>query len=194
VNFAAWTLRRAGVSWTAGRRPAIMDKTTFTQLWQQSKPAVEAFLASLVNDHAAVDDLTQEVVMAVYQQIDRYDEQRAFTPWVIAIARNKAYEYLRRRSARQRIMSQASVEKLADAAICLEPELGARELALEACMQDLPERSRRLLHQHYGENRDLATIAEQNRLSLANVKVILHRIRSALKACIEKRLATGTAS
>jgi RNA polymerase sigma-70 factor (ECF subfamily) len=170
-----------------------MDQTTFTRLWEQAKPAVEAFLACLVNDHAAVDDLTQEVVMAVYQQIDRYDEQRAFTPWVIAIARNKAYEFLRRRSARQRIMSQASVEMLADAAISLEPELGAREQALEACMEELPERSRRLLHQHYGEDRDLATIAELNRLSLANVKVILHRIRTTLRNCIEKRLAMGTA-
>jgi RNA polymerase sigma-70 factor (ECF subfamily) len=168
-----------------------MDQATFTELWQLARPAVEAFLASLVNDHAAVDDLTQEVVLAVYQQIDRYDAQRAFTPWVIAIARNKAYEFLRRRSARQRVMSQESVDRLADAAISLEPELGVREQALDACMEELPERSRRLLRQHYGEDRDLASIAEQNRLSLANVKVILHRIRTALRNCIEKRLAAG---
>lgn len=167
----------------------MIDHRTFIRLWTEAKPAVVAFLASLVHDHAAVDDLTQEVAMAVLQQSERYDEQRAFTPWVIAIARNKAYEHLRRTSSRLRILKQEAAESLAQAAVRIERECGPREAALEACLGELPERSSRLLRLHYAEDRDLAAIATQTGLTLANVKVILHRIRNALRACVEKRLA-----
>ena len=50
-------------------------------------------------------------------------------------------------------------------------------------------RSREVVRLHYAEAKPVAEIATKLGLSVANVKVMLHRVREVLRTCVERRLA-----
>ncbi len=55
-----------------------------------------AAVARVLIDEAAVDDVTQEVLIAVARSVDRFRGDARFTTWLFRIARNLAVDHLRR--------------------------------------------------------------------------------------------------
>lgn len=56
------------------------------------------FLVKALNDRAAAEDVQQQVFLEVWQRADRYDPARGrLLTWVMAIARSRAIDHLRRR-------------------------------------------------------------------------------------------------
>ena len=60
--------------------------------------------------------------------------------------------------------------------------------ALERCVTQLPERSRRLVDGRYRQQRSRAELAAEFGVSEHGIRVSLHRLRRALRECIERRL------
>lgn len=166
------------------------DHLRFTKLWMQAQPVVVSMLTLRLRDRAAVDDLTQEVALAALQAFAEFDAARSFTAWTVGIAQHKAIDWLRRNGTRRLVITdEEALATLAAVGAELDRELSDRELALHGCVEVLVGRGRDVVRLHYAEGLPLADIAERQGLSLANVKVTLHRIREALRACVEKRLA-----
>jgi RNA polymerase sigma-70 factor (ECF subfamily) len=69
-----------------------------------------------------------------------------------------------------------------------------RREALEQCLDGLPQRSRVLVQHRYHDGLRIDQIAAAVRLTPGSVRVSLFRIREALAACIERRLAGEAAS
>lgn len=61
-----------------------------------AKPAIR----SLILDRGAVDEIDQDVLIAVAESISSYRGDARFTTWLQRIARNKAVDHLRRRHRR----------------------------------------------------------------------------------------------
>lgn len=165
----------------------------FDQLWRDSQAAVRGLLAALVNDPATVDDLLQEVAMVTWRRLPDYDTSRPFTAWAIGVARTCAMAWRRTHATRLRIYSEAAIEALAAAAERLAPELSAREVALERCLDAVPERGREILRLRYAEDCEPGEIALRLRLQAGHVRVLLNRLRDGLRTCIERRLAMVSA-
>jgi RNA polymerase sigma-70 factor (ECF subfamily) len=59
--------------------------------------ALMRYLASIVNHRQDAEDLFQGTWVRVAERIDRFDPGRPFGPWLFRLARNAAYDHLRRR-------------------------------------------------------------------------------------------------
>ena len=164
------------------------DELLFTRLWVAAQPAVASTLVVLLRDRHAVEDALQEAALAAYRSFADYDTGRSFTAWAIGIARHKAIDALRRRGGSAALLDAVAIDGLVDAATRLVPELGPRELALHACLGGLTARAHEALRLRYVEDHDLAGIAALLRISVNHAKVVLHRAREALRACIDRRL------
>jgi len=57
------------------------DELQFTQMWVPVQSAVASYLAALVRDTHAVDDLLQEVAIVALRRMGDYDPQRPFIAW-----------------------------------------------------------------------------------------------------------------
>lgn len=169
-----------------------MEQARFDQLWRDSQAAVRGLLAALVRDPTSVDDLLQEVAMVTWRRLPDYDSSRPFTAWAIGVARTCAMAWRRTHATRLRIQAEAAIEALAAAAERLAPELGAREVALERCLQDVPGRGREILRLRYAEDCEPGEIALRMRLQAGHVRVLLNRLREGLRSCIERRLAMAS--
>ena len=74
------------------------DREAFHVLFEETGPLITRFLRRHLIDRAELEDVCQEVLMAVYRSRHTYDAQRPFEPWLFAIVRKVSGEHLRRRA------------------------------------------------------------------------------------------------
>ena len=78
-------------------RIATGDRLAMHVLFARHKTGVYRFILRVVGDVASADDLTSEVFLAVWRHAHRFKGRAAASTWLLAIARFKALEELRRR-------------------------------------------------------------------------------------------------
>lgn len=125
---------------------------------------------------ADVEDLVQETLIAVHLKRDTWDRGQAFTPWAYGVARYKLFDHFRRSGRRGEVPLEG-----AEALFAVE-DSAEREARrdLETLMARLPERQRRLLQEVKIKGLSIEEAARATGLSVANVKVIIHRSIQAL--------------
>lgn len=167
----------------------VPQEWRFTQLWTAAQPTVESYVRAILGDRAAVDDVLQEVAMAVYTQFERYDTSRPFVAWALGIARNKARDR-QRTQARQHqfVRDPAVLDALAAVAEEIDEEMEQRRLALHDCLNAVEGRADELLRLHYHDGHEPRDIADKLGLQAGHVRVLLNRVRATLKQCVERSL------
>lgn len=131
-----------------------------------------------------VEDLVQEVLLAMHNQRHTYDPDRLLTPWAHAIAKYKFVDYLRAHGRRG-----AHVEPLDDTnAAFAATDDGAADARrdLDKLLDKLPERQRLSIRAVKIEGRSVAETARAAQMSESAVKVSIHRGLKALAALARK--------
>ena len=152
---------------------------------------VRAYVYAATRGHRDTDDVIQEVWQVVCRKIGDYDETRSFRGWVLGITRLQVLKW-RQAQARSRLLFDPDVlDLLADTAGEERRELDHRSQFLRECLGMLPPDGRRLLHGKYADGLTIAAIAEQVKKSVGALEMALTRLRRALRACIEGKLAAA---
>lgn len=171
----------------AGPDPA--RELHFTQLWTAAHPTVAGFVRGLIPDRAAVDDILQEVALALYNNLASYDPTRPFVAWALGIAKHKVQDRWRSLARSKQVIRDTQVlEAMAAVSAELDDELDSRRRALQECLGQVQGRAYDLVRLHYHEGREPREIASILGLEAGHVRVLLNRVRGALRQCIERRL------
>jgi RNA polymerase sigma factor (sigma-70 family) len=142
------------------------DRAAFGELVRRHERPVRAYLARLLGDLHAADDVAQEVFMASFRSLDRYRGSGDFRSWLLGTAHHKAVSLLRSR-AHRRTEPVADIEAVLAAARLSRAEADGSEPgdlerlgeALARCLGKLPDKSRRLVERHYTEGESAEAIA-----------------------------------
>ena len=166
----------------------------FQQLVLREQQRVRVFLARYIFTTDQVEDVAQEVFIAAFRQLDSFRRTSTFSTWLLAIARNKAVQFLRSEIRRRRVYRDAQKQKLMcerlDALQQIE-EFEVHEQRVEAlrgCMSQLPVESRHLIERFYYQNIPSAKIAEKMKCKDGSIRMKLLRIRRQLGTCIRYKL------
>jgi RNA polymerase sigma-70 factor (ECF subfamily) len=81
----------------AERRPEAVER-----FFDVYFPRVHGYVARLVKDEHAAEDLTQDIFMHLHRALSSYDPRRALRPWVFTIATNKVRDYWSSRAFQDR--------------------------------------------------------------------------------------------
>jgi RNA polymerase sigma-70 factor (ECF subfamily) len=137
-------------------------------------------LASLPED---VEDLVQELLLAIHNQKHTYRSDQPLTAWVRAIARYKLVDLLRRR-ARTTLLHD-SIED--DDPVFVTADGAATEASydVEKLLGELPERQRLPIQYVKIDGDTVADVARRTGMSESAVKVGIHRGLKALAAKIQ---------
>ena len=143
-----------------------------------------------------VEDLTQDILLAVVRSIHKFKQDSSLRTWVHAIINNKLRYYYRQRKVRSRISHFSSVESGDDDTDAVDArveggdnptEVVAQEdenaIVLEA-LEELKDEYREVLYLRFTDELPFAEIAEHLNLSLDAVK---SRYRRAV-AAVRKKL------
>lgn len=164
----------------------------FTRLWMQAQGTVAGFIAAAVPDRHACEDLVQEVALACFRRFAHYDPQRPFVAWALGVARHKVWSRWRTLSRTPALVrDEQLLADLAEVSAGLEEECDRRATALRTCLRQVDGRAWELLRRQYHDEQTPARIADDLGLRQGHVRVLLSRIRAALRACIERQVAGG---
>lgn len=172
------------------------DRLEFQQVYATFQPRIARYLAGLVGE-ADAPDLTQEVFVKVDRGLAGFRGESQLSTWIYRIATNAAYDKFRTAKFRAG-RTQASLDALdgevedQDVWTGEEPDTVPRRLVREemrACIRDyidrLPESYRAVLVLADLEDVPNAEIAEILDISLATVKIRLHRGRAKLRTFLD---------
>jgi len=155
----------------------------FERLYRSSRDDVYAYVASLLRDGPAAEEVTAAAFERAYRKRNHFDPERGEPrAWLFGIARNAALDELRRRGRQAELAAEpADLESLGA------PE-GAehheRRLAVSAALERLQPSERELIALKFFaglENREIARVLG---LSESNAGTRLHRAMTKLReAC-----------
>ena len=183
---SAWALLQALRSTgdaDLARRLRARDPRVMSTLYDRYGKLAYSLIFRMVRDSAAAEDLVQETFLRVWNRAQSFDAERgALGPWILAVARNRAIDYIRSRDGR---MSAAAVDldrvenhplfaKLEDSALSLD-----RSRRLKAAFAKLAPHQREVIELAYFEGLSQTEMAERMNQPLGTVKTW---VRAALKA------------
>ena len=156
--------------------------------WTANLPSVAAYIRSFTHDFHDAQDILQDVSVAVVRKYPEYDRNKPFVAWAIGIARNELLSYRRRKSVYRQFFDDECFEKIGEAFAAAEEDMNPVLEALQKCMRQASEKSRRLLRLRYIEDLRYEDIAKTLNVSVGSIKVGMHRMRAALRDCVERRM------
>lgn len=164
------------------RRLKNRDASAMADLYDRFGRLAFSLIFRIVRNEAVAEDLVQETFLRVWNRAQAFDNERgALGPWVLAVARNRAIDYLR--SVESRFEQSAfELEKLEQPGLFVNLENSVlnidRVRALRGAFEKLTPNQRLVLELAYYEGLSQTEMAERLKQPLGTVKTW---VRTALK-------------
>ena len=166
-----------------------MNDNLFAGLVKEHQASLRVFVRSLGVEPDWVDDLAQDAFVVAYREMDSYDSERDFGKWLRGIARNLVRNELRKQGRHRRILNEGLSQHLLEFSEQEEGQFEAGHVsALRDCVEQLPNRSRELIHSRYFEGWNASILADKFEMKAATIRQTLLRIRRQLYQCINQRV------
>jgi RNA polymerase sigma-70 factor (ECF subfamily) len=173
------------------------DRDRFGEIVDRYQGRLVNYLFRLLRSADDAHDLAQEVLVKIYQALDRYDPQFRFSTWLFRVAQNAAIDQIRRRRLKLVSLRQEGEEgeerdwELPSPDKNPYGELRNRErgAAIQEAIEALPWEYRELIVlRHYGDL-PYEEIAQLKKMPLGTVKNKLFRGRQMLKEKLQEFLS-----
>ena len=173
-------------------RLAESDKSALAELYDLSSSAVFGLVLRIVGDRSDAEEVTLDVYVQVWKQVERYDSSRGrVLSWLLTIARSRAIDRLRSKAAKDRGREQpldaAGVAEVADAS--LNPEQSSfeatRKTTVLTALDSLQTDQRQAIELAYFAGMSHSEIADRTGQPLGTVKTRIRlgmlRLRKTLQ-------------
>lgn len=156
------------------------DKPAYNVLLSEAGMWLERYFRRRVPPHQ-LDDLVQDVMMALHAKRHSYDASRPFLPWLAAIARYRWVDHLRKVYKHESDLLEEghAIEES-------EEDVVNARVSLERLFVHLPERQAEVIELVKIEGHSIREAAERTGQSESLVKVNIHRGLKKLSALVEK--------
>jgi RNA polymerase sigma-70 factor (ECF subfamily) len=152
---------------------------------------LRGFVRCLLVRSSDVDDILQEINAVLWEKADEFQPGTDFWAWASQIARFKVFNHVRKLERDRLVFDAELLNQLADVACLRVRNVDRRRDALDHCLNELPPPQRQLIDLRYASGQSVESIAESIGRPAGSIRQTLYRIRGALQACIEGRLALG---
>jgi len=164
------------------RRLQRRDPRAMAELYDRYGRLVYALILRVVRDGGIAEDLVQETFLRVWNRVQGFDAERGgLGAWLLAVARNRAIDYLR--SAAGRMRNAVEVPETDHPALFadMEKELfnSDRVRRVRTALEKLSANQRAVIELAYFEGLSQAEMAERMKQPLGTVKTW---VRTALKS------------
>ena len=162
------------------------EAESFASLYERTFPRVYAYVASLLHDRAAAEDVTAQAFERAFRKRRSYRAGRGTREaWIFGIARNAALDELRRRKRHAALEEEP--QDLASPSPTDLAELALRRETVRAALAGLEERERELVALKFMGGLSNTEIARVLGLSESNAGTKLHRTITKLREACHDR-------
>jgi RNA polymerase sigma factor (sigma-70 family) len=170
------------------------DERAYRTLLQKYERAVFSICLRMVRNRDEASDLSQESFIKVFNSLDRYNPEFAFSSWLFKITSNLCIDYLRKRRIATFAMDdpidgdkgEIQRQYVAPGPTPEETYIrGEKVRRLEEAIAALPEHYRIMLVLRHQEDLSYEEIADTLAIPLGTVKARIHRAREMLKGLLD---------
>jgi RNA polymerase sigma-70 factor (ECF subfamily) len=152
----------------------------------------------MVRNPQEAEDLTQEAFMKAFNSLESFNEEYAFSTWLMKIASNNCIDYLRKRKLKtysihdqiqykdEKIEIELPDQEPTPEKFILQTE---RKNMIEDAINELPERYRYVIILRHKEEKSYEEISEILNLPLGTVKAQIFRAREILNKKLRSMLS-----
>lgn len=156
----------------------MLDKN---KIYEDYHMKVLRYIQGKVNDYYLAEDICSDVFVKVYEKLDTFDETKAsISTWIFTITRNKLIDYYRSRKVTVEIPDDLTYE--IDESFINDEMLESLAKGLEK----LNDNEKRIIVDHYYNNKTIKDIAKDLGISYIYAKVIHKKALNKLKEYINK--------
>jgi RNA polymerase sigma-70 factor (ECF subfamily) len=171
------------------------DREAFRALYERFKGPMMTYLAHIVLDAAAAEELTQEAFLRVFRARETYEPQAKFSTWLWSIGRNAAIDYLRKKKELSASMIDDDGELSSQVDLLPAEDLDAEAQlidradrnSVENCFSKLSLQQRDALNLRVSAELSYEEIADTLKLKLPAVKSLIHRAKKSLVDCLQRK-------
>lgn len=168
-----------------------MNEATIVRALLAERSKLLAYIWLIVRDAALVEDVYQEVAVLTIEKRSELRDEFALPTWLRRTARFQALAALRDRS-RERLqpLTEEVLDEL-DAYWSTQDEVSddQRTQFLADCVQKLSPYAREVIAMRYGEKMSGEEVARKLGRKIRTIYMVLTRIHSMLRNCIETKLS-----
>jgi RNA polymerase sigma factor (sigma-70 family) len=155
----------------------------FEALYRTARDDVFAYVATLLHDRGAAEDVTALAFERAFRKSKSFDARRGSErAWLFGIARNAALDELRKRKRTAHLA--VDVEDVTPAPD-EEMDRALRRAAVRSALAELPARERELIALKFHAGLDNAELAAVLGVSVSNAGTRLHRALTKLREILD---------
>ena len=167
------------------------EAQALADLYDRYGRLVYALILRIVKDTGGAEDLVQETFLRAWNRVQGFDAQKgSIGPWLLAVARNRAIDYLRSAGGRER--NALEFEETGHPALYNDMErdilLAEKARKVKAAMDKLSPNQRQVIELAYFEGLSQTEMAERMGQPLGTVKTwartALKNLRDELGAAV----------
>lgn len=162
------------------------DPRAMAELYDRYGRLVYALILRIVRDGGIAEDLVQETFLRAWNRVHGFDaEKGGIGPWLLAVARNRAIDYLRSAAGRMRHAAELSGTEHPALFADMEKDLlnADRVRRVKAALAKLSDSQRAVIELAYFEGLSQTEMAERLSQPLGTIKTW---VRAALKTLREE--------
>src|SRR5579872_3715252 len=155
------------------RRSLAGDARAYTQLLSEVAIILRRYLSKRLSNKNEIEDIVQEILISLHKARHTYDGNRAFEPWLFAIAGYRFKDYLRAHYADQ-LRFAADLSEAENIYAGDVTESGFSYESLKEEIEQLPGKTPVILHLIHGEGYTAKEVARKIGMKESAVKVAAH--------------------
>ena len=148
----------------------------FTQLLKKHRETVFFQIKKMVLEHADADDIAQAVWIKVWNKLDGFKQESAFSTWLFRVAYNETLNFI---AQKKRLKTQSTQNELDHGLEHPASQDALKETAiqikLERAIAELPEKQRFVFMLRYYEAYDYEKIASITGTTVGGAKANYHQ-------------------
>lgn len=172
----------------SSREDPDVDREEFARLFSRNARRIYGFIMTLVFSHHDAEEVFQNTSVVLWNKFADFQPNTNFFAWASKVAYFEVLSYMKQRR-RSRMLSDESLDSLANAAVAISDDSSRRQEALEECLSRLSTSDRDLLHARYFHQQPPKQIASMQSRSVDSVYRALSRIHNMLLNCVQRNLA-----
>ncbi|HEX2677919.1 MAG TPA: RNA polymerase sigma factor [Polyangiales bacterium] len=164
------------------------DAAAFAELFRRYQPELLRFFRHRRFQGADCDDLVQQTFLQLHRARGDFRAGERLRPWLYTIARNVACDHGRRLA--RRAEQAGDFERYEGPVPLAQTRIEVRGAgALDGALRQLSLRDRRLIDEHFAQERTFHELAQRDGVQEAALRVRAHRARARLRAMLDERAA-----
>ncbi len=169
---------------------SLEHQREFIGLITQHQASLRAYIISLMPGLPGAADVLQETNLILWEKRGKFEAGSNFIAWSFSIARFEVQNHKRKvqKTESHRVLNEELVAELSATCIFTPQESDSRIIALEHCLSKLNVKEYNLIKHRYHSNESLMSYSQSVGRPVGSLRVTLHRIRTALRGCIDSQL------